>query len=108
MCLTAQELSRRLTNRSHAVIPVHFAGRPCDIEDIVGVAVAHGLAVVEDCAHAIETLVGGRHVGTFGDFAAFSFYATTNVATGEGGHGADAGRRAREPNKAAGAARPFR
>jgi dTDP-4-amino-4,6-dideoxygalactose transaminase len=85
MCLTPEQLTGRLTGRTRAVIPVHFAGRPCDIEGIVGVAAERGLAVIEDCAHAIETLVGGRHAGTFGDFAAFSFYATKNVVTGEGG-----------------------
>jgi dTDP-4-amino-4,6-dideoxygalactose transaminase len=85
MCLTPDELSQRLTGRTRAAIPVHFAGRGCEIEGIVGVAHQHGLAIIEDCAHAIETLIGGRHAGTFGDFAAFSFYATKNVVTGEGG-----------------------
>jgi dTDP-4-amino-4,6-dideoxygalactose transaminase len=85
MCLTAAEVSRRLTERTRAVIPVHFAGRACDVERIVELAGAHRLAVIEDCAHAIETLAGGRHAGTFGDFGAFSFYATKNVVTGEGG-----------------------
>ena len=85
MCLTVSHLEACLTKRTRAVIPVHFAGRPCEIEGIAASAAEHGLAVIEDCAHAIETLVGGRHAGTFGDFAAFSFYATKNVATGEGG-----------------------
>jgi dTDP-4-amino-4,6-dideoxygalactose transaminase len=67
------------------VIPVHFAGRPCRIEEIVALARGRGLGVIEDCAHAIETLVNERHAGTFGDFAAFSFYVTKNVVTGEGG-----------------------
>ena len=84
-CLTPAEVTSRLTDRTRAVIPVHFAGRPCEIEGIVRVSGDHGLAVIEDCAHAIETLVNGRHVGTFGDFGAFSFYATKNVVTGEGG-----------------------
>jgi dTDP-4-amino-4,6-dideoxygalactose transaminase len=85
MCVTAEEIERRATDRTRAVIPVHFAGRPCDIVEIVALAGKLGLAVIEDCAHAIETLVGTRHAGTFGDFAAFSFYATKNVVTGEGG-----------------------
>jgi dTDP-4-amino-4,6-dideoxygalactose transaminase len=85
MCVTADEIERRATDRTRAVIPVHFAGRPCDIVEIVELAGKLGLAVIEDCAHAIETLIGDRHAGTFGDFAAFSFYATKNVATGEGG-----------------------
>ena len=85
MCLTPAELESRVTDQTRAVIPVHFAGRPCDIEGIMRVARSKGLGVIEDCAHAIETLVAGRHVGTFGDFGAFSFYATKNVVTGEGG-----------------------
>jgi dTDP-4-amino-4,6-dideoxygalactose transaminase len=85
MCLTPEEIARRLTERTRAVVPVHFAGRPCEIEAIVEIARQNEVAVIEDCAHAIETLVGGRHAGTFGDFGAFSFYVTKNVVTGEGG-----------------------
>lgn len=74
-----------ITERTRAILPVHFAGRPCDMEAIMALADRHGLKVVEDCAHAIETTVGGRHAGTFGDFGCFSFYVTKNVITGEGG-----------------------
>lgn len=85
MCLTPETIEAKLTPRTRAIVPVHFAGRPCEIEAIVALARGAGLAVVEDCAHAIETLVGGRHAGTFGDFGVFSFYVTKNVVTGEGG-----------------------
>jgi len=85
MCLTPEAIEAALTPRTRAVMPVHFAGRPCEIEAIVALADDKGLAVVEDCAHAIETLVDGRHAGTFGDFGVFSFYVTKNVVTGEGG-----------------------
>jgi dTDP-4-amino-4,6-dideoxygalactose transaminase len=85
MCLTPEAVEAKLTPRTRAVVPVHFAGRPCEIEAIVALAREAGLAVVEDCAHAIETLVNGRHAGTFGDFGVFSFYVTKNVVTGEGG-----------------------
>ena len=85
MCLTPEEIEARLTARTRAVIPVHFAGRPCRIEEIVALCDDRGIAVIEDCAHAIETRVGDRHMGTFGAFGAFSFYVTKNVATGEGG-----------------------
>ncbi|HUR62082.1 MAG TPA: DegT/DnrJ/EryC1/StrS family aminotransferase [Candidatus Thermoplasmatota archaeon] len=74
-----------VTSRTKAILPVHFAGRACDMDGIMKVAGAEGLAVVEDCAHAIETTYKGRKAGTFGDFGCFSFYATKNVATGEGG-----------------------
>jgi dTDP-4-amino-4,6-dideoxygalactose transaminase len=85
MCLTPEAVEAKLTPRTRAIMPVHFAGRPCEIEAIVALARQAGLAVVEDCAHAIETLVNGRHAGTFGDFGVFSFYVTKNVVTGEGG-----------------------
>jgi dTDP-4-amino-4,6-dideoxygalactose transaminase len=74
-----------LTDRTRAILPVHFAGRPCDMDALVGIAEKRGLTLVEDCAHAIETQIGGRHAGTFGDFGCFSFYVTKNLATGEGG-----------------------
>jgi dTDP-4-amino-4,6-dideoxygalactose transaminase len=74
-----------ITERTRAIVPVHFAGRPCDMDGISAVAREHGLVVVEDCAHAIETEWKGQPVGTFGDFGCFSFYVTKNITTGEGG-----------------------
>ena len=74
-----------ITPRTSAILPVHFAGRPCDMDAIMGIASKHGLAVIEDCAHAIETEYHGRKAGRFGDFGCFSFYATKNITTGEGG-----------------------
>ncbi|MFN7985361.1 MAG: DegT/DnrJ/EryC1/StrS family aminotransferase [Vicinamibacterales bacterium] len=85
MCLNADDLASRITPRTRAVIPVHFAGRACDMDDIMNVARHHQIRVIEDCAHAVETLYHGHHVGTIGDIGAFSFYATKNVVTGEGG-----------------------
>jgi len=79
------DVCRKITPRTRALVPVHFAGRPCDMEAIGAIAREHGLAVVEDCAHAIETLVDGRHCGTFGDLGCFSFYVTKNMTTVEGG-----------------------
>jgi dTDP-4-amino-4,6-dideoxygalactose transaminase len=79
------QIERKLTPRTRAIVPVHFAGRPCDMRAICDIAARHKLKIVEDCAHAIETRIEGRHVGTFGDFGCFSFYVTKNVTTGEGG-----------------------
>lgn len=78
-------IAARLTPRTRALIPVHFAGRPCQMRKILALAERHGLMVVEDCAHAIETLDQGRSAGTFGQFGCFSFYATKNITTAEGG-----------------------
>jgi dTDP-4-amino-4,6-dideoxygalactose transaminase len=85
MCLSPDTIRPHLTDRTRAIIAVHFAGRACRIEEIAELCSANGIALIEDCAHAIETTVGQRHVGTFGAFGAFSFYATKNVVTGEGG-----------------------
>jgi dTDP-4-amino-4,6-dideoxygalactose transaminase len=74
-----------VTPRTRAIVPVHFAGRPCDMDALATLRRERGLGLVEDCAHAIETEYHGRHAGTFGDFGCFSFYVTKNVVTGEGG-----------------------
>ena len=79
------QLEQRITPRTRAILPVHFAGRPCDMDRIVAIAEKYDLILVEDCAHAIETLWRGQQAGTFGEFGCFSFYVTKNVITGEGG-----------------------
>lgn len=75
----------KVTERTKGVIPVHFAGRPCNMTALCALAREHDLYLIEDCAHAIETEWDGRPAGTFGEFGCFSFYVTKNVATGEGG-----------------------
>ena len=79
------EVAARITPRTRAIVPVHFAGRPCDMTALGELAARHDLKVIEDCAHAVETEYRGRKAGTIGDFGCFSFYVTKNVATGEGG-----------------------
>ncbi|HEY2962990.1 MAG TPA: DegT/DnrJ/EryC1/StrS family aminotransferase [Pyrinomonadaceae bacterium] len=79
------EVESRITPRTKAILPVHFAGRPCGMDQLLEIARRHGLLIIEDCAHAIETEYHGRKAGTLGDFGCFSFYATKNVTTGEGG-----------------------
>jgi len=79
------QVRRNLSPRTRAIVPVHFAGRPCEMDDLMWLARQHGLKVIEDCAHAIETQYHGRNVGTIGDFGCFSFYVTKNIVTGEGG-----------------------
>src|SRR5260221_724735 len=76
---------RRMTPRTRAILPVHFAGRPCAMDELCALARAKNLKLIEDCAHAIETEYRGQPVGTFGDFGCFSFYVTKNMTTGEGG-----------------------
>jgi dTDP-4-amino-4,6-dideoxygalactose transaminase len=73
------------TSRTRAIIPVHFAGRPCRMDEIMKMACARNLLVIEDAAHAIEAWHRGRKIGTIGDATCFSFYVTKNLVTGEGG-----------------------
>ena len=85
MNIDPREVERRITARTRAILPVHFAGRPCRMDELCRIARKHGLKLIEDCAHAIETSYHGQPAGTFGDFGCFSFYVTKNITTGEGG-----------------------
>ena len=85
MNIDPEQVEAKITSKTKAILPVHFAGRPCNMDALCEIAARHGLKIIEDCAHAIETEYHGRKAGTFGDFGCFSFYATKNVTTGEGG-----------------------
>ncbi len=85
MNIDPKDIERKITPKTKAIIPVHFAGRGCDMDAIMDIAERHNLKVIEDCAHAIETEYHGKKAGTFGEIGCFSFYVTKNVVTGEGG-----------------------
>ena len=76
---------KNLSKKTKAIIPVHFAGTPCDMKEIMKIARNNSLKIIEDCAHAIGTNFNKKHVGTFGDTGCFSFYPTKNLTTIEGG-----------------------
>jgi perosamine synthetase len=78
-------VNRETGGRIRAIVPVHFGGLPCAFDGVRLLAEEYGLSVVEDAAHALPASYRGRAVGTLGDAAAFSFYATKNITTGEGG-----------------------
>ncbi|PHQ80538.1 MAG: hypothetical protein COB69_05810 [Phycisphaera sp.] len=78
-------IEAHITDRTRAIIPVHFAGYPCDMDAIGAIASKNNLRIVEDCAHAVESEYQGAAAGTIGDFGCFSFYATKNITTAEGG-----------------------
>lgn len=78
-------LERAITPRTKAIIPVHFAGQPCDMTSILEVARRHNLRVIEDAAHAFPASYKGKVIGSISDCTCFSFYATKNITTGEGG-----------------------
>lgn len=80
-----EKIESNLSQDTGALLPVHYAGRPCDMDAIMDLASRSGLKVIEDCAHAVEAKHQGRPLGTLGDFGCFSFYVTKNLTTGEGG-----------------------
>ena len=79
------DAERRITARTKAIIAVHIAGQPCDLDSLRALADRHHLCLIEDAAHALPATFAGRRVGSISEFTAFSFYATKTITTGEGG-----------------------
>ena len=78
-------IEKAVTPKTKAIIPVHYAGQPCDMDEIKQIAESYKLRVIEDAAHSLPAWYKGRKIGTIGDITCFSFYATKTLATGEGG-----------------------
>lgn len=85
LCINPEDVARRITPRTKAILVVHYAGHPVEMKPIRELARQHNLAIIEDAAHALPAWYEGQMVGTLGDFASFSFYATKNLTTAEGG-----------------------
>jgi len=83
--LSTESLAAAITPRTRAIVPVHYAGQACDLDSILKLAARHGIPVVEDAAHAVGARYQNLPIGCFGTATAFSFYATKNMTTGEGG-----------------------
>ncbi len=83
--IDTQDVERRITERTKAILAVHLYGHPCDMSSLREIADKHRLFLIEDCAEAIGTRYHSQHVGTFGDVATFSFYGNKTITTGEGG-----------------------
>jgi perosamine synthetase len=83
--LDPADVERRITDRTKAILPVHLYGAACNMPALMEIARRYRLKVIEDCAEAIGTTINGRHVGTFGDVGAFSFFGNKVITTGEGG-----------------------
>ena len=79
------KIEEAITPRTRAIIPVHFGGRPCNMDAIMDLARRHDLMVIEDAAHCIEGWYRKKKIGNIGDITCFSFYVTKNIVTGEGG-----------------------
>lgn len=85
MNIDVDKIREKITPRTKGIIPVHIAGHPVQLDEIMAIANEHNLFVLEDAAHAVYTQYKGKMIGSIGNATSFSFYATKNLATGEGG-----------------------
>jgi dTDP-4-amino-4,6-dideoxygalactose transaminase len=85
LLIDLDDAERRITERTRAIVPVHYAGNPCDLDRLLLLAERHGLHVVEDAAHAFGSTSRGRRIGGFGEAACFSFDSIKNITCAEGG-----------------------
>jgi perosamine synthetase len=83
--IDASKIDGKTTRKTKAIIPVHYAGQPADMNLIISIAKKYKLFVIEDAAHAFPSKYDSRHIGTIGHATCFSFYATKTITTGEGG-----------------------
>jgi perosamine synthetase len=84
-CIDVEEIKKKITHKTKAIIPVDFAGHPCDMDDINKIAKENGLIVIEDAAHSLGAGYRGRKVGLLADMTIFSFHPVKHITTGEGG-----------------------
>jgi len=83
--ISVESIKKNMSSKTKAIIPVHFAGKSCNMKEIRKIAKQHRVKIIEDCAHAVGTKFGNTHVGNFGEAGCFSFYPTKNLTTIEGG-----------------------
>lgn len=83
--IDTDKIEDAITSKTKAIIPVHFAGRPCNLDTLKSLKKSYDLTLIEDAAHAIESSYKNHKIGTVGDLTCFSFYVTKNITTGEGG-----------------------
>ncbi len=83
--IDAGRIREKITDRTRAIVPVHFAGQPCDMDTIFALATEFGLKVIEDAAHAVGTEYKGKRIGSLDSISIFSFHPNKNITTGEGG-----------------------
>lgn len=80
-----EDIERKITPRTKAIIPVHFTGQPCEMDEIHAIARKYNLLVIEDAAHALGAVYKGKRIGTLSDMTTFSFHPVKHITTGEGG-----------------------
>ncbi len=83
--ISLKEIEKAISPKTKAIIPVHYGGQPCDMDEILELARKYNIKVLEDAAHALPAMYKGRKIGTISDVTCFSFYATKTLSTGEGG-----------------------
>lgn len=83
--IDVDKIEASITEKTKAIVPVHYAGQSCDMDKINAIAEKYGLFVLEDCAHALSTEYKGKKIGSMGNACAYSFYVTKNISTAEGG-----------------------
>lgn len=83
--IDVSKIEEKITDKTKAIMPVHYIGLPCEMDEIMRIAKKYNLFVIEDAAHAVETVYKNKKIGSIGDLTNFSFYATKNLTTGEGG-----------------------
>lgn len=83
--IDVEKIEQKISPKTKVIIPVHIAGQPCEMDEILDVAKKYNLKIIEDAAHALPARYKGKMIGTMGDVTAFSFYATKNLVTAEGG-----------------------
>ncbi len=83
--IRVEEIERKISKNTKAIVPVHYVGQPADLDPILELAAAHGVAILEDAAHAAGSEYKGRRIGSFPTTSVFSFHPNKNMTTGEGG-----------------------
>lgn len=83
--IDVNNIEKHITKKTKAIIPVHMAGQPCDMDELMAIAAKNNLKIIEDAAHCFPSFYKSRPIGSIGDITAFSFYATKTIACGEGG-----------------------
>lgn len=85
LCISPEDVEKRITKKTKAIIPVHYGGHPCDMDKLQKIAEKYKLTIIEDAAHACGSSYKNKKIGTISPFTCFSFHAVKNLATGDGG-----------------------
>lgn len=84
-CVTAEDIRKKITDKTKAIVPIHTYGNVCEMDEIMALGKEFNIPIIEDCAESLFSKINGRYCGTFGDINSFSFQATKTITTGEGG-----------------------